>query len=106
MDALHCTRRQGIDPFKHPGQSLHKCIKLYFPYYNPLTNTKMLHNYTIKLSQKGMTFAPVVSGADAGYAYICLGDKTVGKVRLQYAATVEMPPQQEKKPFWHHFFGE
>ena len=63
-------------------------------------------NITIKLSQKGMTFAPVVSGADAGYAYICLGDKTVGKVRLQYAATVEMPPQQEKKPFWHHFFGE
>lgn len=61
---------------------------------------------TIRLSQKGMTFAPVVQGADAGFAYICLGDKPVGKVALQYADTVEMSPTQEKKPFWQHFFGE
>jgi D-alanyl-D-alanine carboxypeptidase len=58
---------------------------------------------TIRLSQKGMTFAPVVSGGDAGYAYICLGDKAVGKVAVRYAATVEMIPPQEKKPFWKHF---
>lgn len=61
---------------------------------------------TIHLSQKGMVFAPVVAGGDAGFAYICLGDKVVGKVALHYAATVEMPPTQEKKPFWQHFFGE
>ena len=58
---------------------------------------------TVRLSRKGMVFAPVVAGAEAGFAYLCLGDKPVGKVRLQYATTVEMPPQQEKKPFWQHF---
>ena len=50
--------------------------------------------------------SPVVSGGDAGYAYVCLGDKVVGKVGLEYAATVEMEAPQEKKPFWRNFFGE
>lgn len=60
----------------------------------------------IRLSKKGIDFAPVVAGADAGFGYICLGDKAVGRVRLQYASTVEMSPQYKKKPFWHNFFGD
>lgn len=61
---------------------------------------------TIRLSQKGMTFAPVVEGGDAGFAYICLGDKTVGKVPLEYARTVEQQPEPQKKKFWQHIFGD
>lgn len=61
---------------------------------------------TIRLSQKGMTFAPVVQGGDAGFAWICLGDKAVGKVAVEYADTVELAPQPEKKNLWKKFFGE
>ena len=61
---------------------------------------------TIRLSQKGMTFAPVVEGGDAGFAYICLGDKAVGKVSVEYASTVEQQPEMQKKNRWKHFFGD
>ena len=61
---------------------------------------------TIRLSQKGMAFAPVVEGCDAGFAYICIGDKAVGKVALEYAATVEQQPQPQKKNLWQRLFGE
>ena len=61
---------------------------------------------TIRLSQKGMTFAPVVQGGDAGFAWICLGDQAVGKVAVEYADTVELVPQPEKKKPWKKFFGE
>lgn len=61
---------------------------------------------TIRLSQKDMTFAPVVEGADAGFAYICLGDKAVGKVPVEYAHTVEQQPAPQKKSKFPHIFGE
>ena len=61
---------------------------------------------SIRLSKKNMTFAPVVEGGHAGYAYICLGEKTIGKIRLEYAETVEVYPVQEKKGLWNRFFGE
>ena len=61
---------------------------------------------SIRLSKKNMTFAPVVQGGDAGYAYICIGDKAMGKVRLEYNKTVEQLPQNQKKKTWHSFFGE
>lgn len=61
---------------------------------------------TIRLSQKNMAFAPVVQGADAGFAYLCIGDQPVGKVRLEYAQTVEQIPSNEKKKHWIPFFGE
>ncbi len=61
---------------------------------------------TIRLSQKGIAFAPVVEGGNAGFAYICLGEKTVGKVALQYASTVEQQPLAQKKSRWQHLFGD
>lgn len=60
----------------------------------------------ICLSQKGMVFAPVVEGGDAGFAYICLDDRAVGKVRVKYAGTVEQQSEPQKKKFWQHIFGE
>lgn len=69
----------------------------------PLTQDEKL---TVRLSRKGMTFAPVVAGADAGVAYLCLGQKVVGKVALTYGETIEMPPEPERKSLWRRWFGE
>ena len=49
-------------------------------------------------------YAPVVKGADAGVAYICVEGETVGKVPLYYGETVEMQ-QETKLPLWKRIFG-
>ena len=59
---------------------------------------------SIALSNKGLCYAPVVVGTDAGYAYICIDGKAVGKVALIYDKTVEQTPT-EKKSFWQRLFG-
>ena len=56
------------------------------------------------LSAKGFAYAPVVAGGDAGFAYICLDGKAVGKVPVYYEETIEQPVP-EKKGFWHRWFG-
>ena len=61
---------------------------------------------TIRLSQKNMTFAPVVEGQNAGFGYVCLGDKPIGKIPVQYASTVEQQSQPKKKGLWRNLFGE
>ena len=43
----------------------------------------------IVLSKPGFVYAPVAQGQEAGFAYICLNGKTVGKVPLIYGKTVE-----------------
>lgn len=58
----------------------------------------------IVLAPPGFAYAPVVRDQEAGYAYVCLGDKTVGKVRICYAETVEQFVP-EKKSFWKRLFG-
>lgn len=57
------------------------------------------------LSQKDMTFAPVVEGAFAGYVYICVDGCAVGKVAVQYAQTVEQETAPPKKNRWWHRTG-
>ena len=59
----------------------------------------------ILLSGSEFDYAPVVRGADAGYAYILLDEKPIGKVRLIYSETVEQIRQQEKIPFWKRLLG-
>jgi D-alanyl-D-alanine carboxypeptidase len=59
----------------------------------------------IVLSGTEFDYAPVVQGADAGYAYILLEEKPIGKVRLIYAQTVEQEKQPERKPFWQRLLG-
>ncbi len=59
---------------------------------------------TFVLSAKGFCYAPVVAGGDAGYAYICVDGKAVGKIKVVYEETIELPPTQEKS-FWQKLFG-
>lgn len=57
----------------------------------------------IVLSEPDFVYAPVVQGQEAGYAYICLNGKTVGKVPLVYGQTVG--PEIIKKPsLWEKLF--
>ncbi len=59
---------------------------------------------SVILSGPGFAYAPVVQGEEAGFAYICLGDRVVGKVPLVYRETVEQKVP-EKKHFWDGWFG-
>ena len=59
----------------------------------------------IVLSGPGFAYAPVVQGQQAGFAYICLGEKTVGKVAVVYGQTVEREQPQKKQHFWDRWFG-
>lgn len=59
----------------------------------------------IVISGSGFVYAPVAQGAEAGYAYICIGDKTVGKVPLVYGQTVELEKDEKKYHFWSKWFG-
>lgn len=47
-------------------------------------------------------FAPVVAGQNAGYAYVCIGDKTIGKISMVYGQTVEQP-RTVQKSWWIRF---
>ncbi len=58
----------------------------------------------IKLSGKGFVYAPVVQNGEAGFAYICLDGKSVGKIPVIFGQTVELQPE-EKISFWQKIFG-
>lgn len=60
--------------------------------------------YKIRFSSKGLAYAPVVAGAEAGWAYICINEKPVGKVLLRYDETVEQFVP-EKRSFWQRLLG-
>ena len=59
----------------------------------------------IVLSGPGFAYAPVVKGKEAGFAYICIGDTAVGKVRLVYGQTIEQQIKTGKRHFWDGWFG-
>ena len=59
---------------------------------------------TIVLPEPGFVYAPVSAGGEAGFAMICIGGKTVGKVPVVYGQTVELEPE-EKHRFWDGLFG-
>ena len=54
---------------------------------------------TIEMIGPGFVYAPVVMGAEAGYAHLCIDGKSVGKVGLIYGDTIEQTPENEKN-FW------
>ncbi len=47
-------------------------------------------------SGPGFVYAPVVQGQEAGFAYVCLGDKVIGKIPLIFGDTIEQIPEPEK----------
>ena len=59
----------------------------------------------IVLPGTGFVYAPVVQGQEAGIAYVCIGDKTVGRIRLSYGQTVELK-KEEKKSLWDRWKGD
>lgn len=59
----------------------------------------------ILLPGPGFVYAPVVSGQSAGFAYVCIGDKAVGKIPLVYEDTVEQI-EEPKLSFWQKLFGK
>lgn len=59
----------------------------------------------IVISGPEFAYAPVVAGEEAGFAYICIEDKCVGKVPLVYETTIEIEQPQKKKHFWDGWFG-
>ena len=60
----------------------------------------------ISYSGTGFVYAPVVRGQDAGFVYVCLGNKTVGKVPVVYGETVEMTAEEKKPSFWDRLRGK
>ena len=53
----------------------------------------------LALPGPGFVYAPAVEGADAGFAYVLIGGKAVGKVAVVYGETVEQPAEEEKSLF-------
>ena len=52
------------------------------------------------LSGKGMLYAPVAEGTDAGYAYILLSGNVIGKIPVVYGETVEQKTAEQRKSFF------
>ena len=52
----------------------------------------------------GFVYAPVVMGAEAGFAHLCIDGKSVGKIPLIYGETIEQIPENEKT-FWDKIIG-
>ena len=50
----------------------------------------------VMLSGPGFVYAPVASGAEAGFAHICIGSREIGRISLIYGNTVEKVPEEEK----------
>ena len=60
--------------------------------------------FSIAIPGAGFVYAPVVAGADAGFAYVLIGGNAVGKIPVVYGCTIEQP-EEEKKGFWEALLG-
>ena len=52
----------------------------------------------------GFVYAPVVQGADAGYALVTINGNPVGRMELVYGETVELPVEKDVS-LWDRLFG-
>ena len=59
---------------------------------------------TTEIIGPGFVYAPVVQGAQAGFAHLCIDGKSVGKIPMIYGETIEQIPENEKK-FWERIIG-
>lgn len=67
----------------------------------PLSNTEEVK---VILQEPGFTYAPVVEGQSAGFAYILVDDTVIGRVPVYFGETIEIL-REEKKPFWKRILG-
>lgn len=58
----------------------------------------------VVLAAPEFRYAPVAQGQEAGFAYVCIGDKVVRKLPVVYGETVEQQAP-EKKGLWDRLFG-
>ena len=58
----------------------------------------------VVLPGPGFVYSPVTEGADAGYAYVFIDGKAVGKVPVIYGQTIEKELTEERS-FFQKFFG-
>lgn len=58
----------------------------------------------LHLPNPGFVYAPAVAGQAAGFAYVTLEEKTIGKIPLMYGSTVEQT-KPEDRSFWEKLFG-
>ncbi|MGN1016007.1 MAG: D-alanyl-D-alanine carboxypeptidase family protein [Faecousia sp.] len=61
-------------------------------------------NPQVVLPGPGFVYAPVAEGAGAGFAYVLIQGKAVGKFPVVYGQTVEQE-REEPKSFWEKLFG-
>ena len=57
----------------------------------------------LMLPGPGFVYAPAVEGADAGFVYVLIEGKAVGKVPAVYGATIEQIPEKDKN-LWQKLF--
>lgn len=60
---------------------------------------------SLVLPGPGFVYAPVVQGADAGFVYVCIDGRAVGKVPVIFGQTIEQFRQEEKKSLLEKWFG-
>ena len=58
----------------------------------------------LALPGTGFVYAPAVEGADAGFCYVLIQGKAVGKFSVVYGQTIEQTPTEEKS-IWQRLFG-
>jgi len=61
-------------------------------------------NPQLMLPGPGFVYAPAVEGADAGFVYVLVQGKVVGKVPVVYGQTIEQEPT-EKQSLWDRMFS-
>ena len=61
-------------------------------------------NPILVLPGPGFVYSPVTEGADAGYVYVMIDGKAVGKIPVIYGQTVEKEPAEERG-FFQKLFG-
>ena len=61
-------------------------------------------NPQVVLPGPGFVYAPVAGGADAGFAYVLIQGKALGKFPVVYGQTVEQE-REESKNIWEKLFG-
>lgn len=61
-------------------------------------------NPQVVLPGPGFVYAPVAEGADAGFAYVLIQGKALGKFPVVYGQTVEQE-REESKNIWEKLFG-
>lgn len=61
-------------------------------------------NPRVELSEHGPVYAPVVKGSSAGFAYVLLEDRVIGRIPMYYGNTVEQK-QEEEPSLWDRIFG-